>query len=166
MTNAETISKLNNALSTLIKAYEELQGENEGLKTRINELEEDVFNLELAKEDLEKSVDELKNNTEEDKTHISTMLGQIETILNKSSVNTQNSILSDVNVSSSTTESNLQSVDNLLGISYNETETTNEDEKDEEPNILNTFSNEEKSEDDNRVDLTDPRLNSLLGINQ
>ena len=53
MTNAETISKLNEALSTLIKAYEELQEENTGLKARINELEDEVLELESAKEDLE-----------------------------------------------------------------------------------------------------------------
>ena len=67
MTNAETILKLNEALTNLIKAYEELQGENGVLKQRVNELEDEVLNLELIKEDLEKSVNELKSNTEEDK---------------------------------------------------------------------------------------------------
>ena len=66
MTNAETISKLNNALSTLIKAYEELQDENNNLKNRITELEDEVLYLEAAKEDLEKNVDEFKNNTHKD----------------------------------------------------------------------------------------------------
>ena len=32
MTNAETITKLNGALQTLIKAYEELQDKNNNLK--------------------------------------------------------------------------------------------------------------------------------------
>ena len=67
MTNAETILKLNEALTSLIKAYEELQGENGVLKQRVNELEDEVLNLELIKEDLEKSVNELKSNTEDDK---------------------------------------------------------------------------------------------------
>ncbi|GAB1466803.1 hypothetical protein MASR2M54_23030 [Aliarcobacter cryaerophilus] len=83
MTNAETILKLNEALTSLIKAYEELQGENGVLKQRVNELEDEVLNLELIKEDLEKSVNELKSNTEEDKNTIYSMLGQIEGILNK-----------------------------------------------------------------------------------
>ena len=83
MTNAETILKLNEALSTLIKAYEELQEENTGLKARINELEDEVLELESTKEDLEKNVDEFKDHTEKDKSHISTMLGKIESILNK-----------------------------------------------------------------------------------
>ena len=83
MTNAETISKLNEALGTLIKAYEELQDENANLKARINELEDEVLELESAKEDLEKNVDEFKDHTEKDKSHISTMLGKIESILNK-----------------------------------------------------------------------------------
>ncbi len=85
MTNAETILKLNEALSTLIKAYEELQEENTGLKARINELEDEVLDLESAKEDLEKNVDEFKNHTEKDKSNISTMLGKIESILTKKS---------------------------------------------------------------------------------
>jgi FtsZ-binding cell division protein ZapB len=88
MTNAETILKLNEALSTLIKAYEELQEENTGLKARINELEDEVLDLESAKEDLEKNVDEFKNHTEKDKSNISSMLGKIESILNKKSSNT------------------------------------------------------------------------------
>ena len=85
MTNAETISKLNEALSTLIKAYEELQEENTGLKARINELEDEVLELESTKEDLEKNVDEFKDHTEKDKSHISSMLGKIESILTKKS---------------------------------------------------------------------------------
>ena len=91
MTNAETILKLNEALSTLIKAYEELQDENTGLKARINELEDEVLELESAKEDLEKNVDEFKDHTQKDKSNISTMLGKIESILNKKSSNTTSS---------------------------------------------------------------------------
>ena len=83
MTNAETILKLNEALTSLIEAYEALQGENGVLKQRVNELEDEVLNLELIKEDLEKSVNELKSNTEDDKNTIYSMLGQIEGILNK-----------------------------------------------------------------------------------
>ena len=85
MTNAETISKLNEALGTLIKAYEELQDENTNLKARINELEDEVLELESTKEDLEKNVDEFKDHTEKDKSNISTMLGKIESILTKKS---------------------------------------------------------------------------------
>ena len=88
MTNAETILKLNEALSTLIKAYEELQGDNTSLKNRINELEDEVLELESTKEDLEKNVDELKDHTQKDKSNISTMLGKIESILNKKSAST------------------------------------------------------------------------------
>ena len=54
MTNAETITKLNGALQTLIKAYEELQDKNNNLKERVAELEDEVLNLELSKEGLEK----------------------------------------------------------------------------------------------------------------
>ena len=108
MTNAETISKLNNALSTLIKAYEELQEHNNNLKSRINELEDEVLELEGAKEDLEKNVDEFKNHTQEDKSNISSMLGKIESILNrKSSDNTNAS-------SSNTTQKVEEKKENIL----------------------------------------------------
>ena len=73
MTNAETISKLNNALTTLIKAYEELQEENSGLKGKVSELEEKVLELELSNEDLEKDINQLKGHTEEDKSNLSSI---------------------------------------------------------------------------------------------
>lgn len=84
MTNAETISKLNNALNTLIKAYEELQEENSGLKNRVNELEDEVLDLEGIKEELELKISEFSENTEEDNSNISSMLGKIESLLNSS----------------------------------------------------------------------------------
>ena len=94
MINAETISKLNEALGTLIKAYEELQDENANLKARINELEDEVLELESTKEDLEKNVDEFKDHTEKDKSNISTMLGKIESILTKKATSTTASTVS------------------------------------------------------------------------
>ncbi|MDD2291826.1 MAG: hypothetical protein PHV52_06080 [Aliarcobacter sp.] len=103
MTNAETISKLNEALSTLIKAYEELQEENTGLKARINELEDEVLELESTKEDLEKNVDEFKDHTEKDKSNISTMLGKIESILSRKSSTPTPSVSSTTTPSSSST---------------------------------------------------------------
>ena len=103
MTNAETISKLNEALSTLIKAYEELQEENTGLKARINELEDEVLELESAKEDLEKNVDEFKDHTQKDKSNISTMLGKIESILSRKSSTPTPSVSSTTTPSSSST---------------------------------------------------------------
>jgi chromosome segregation ATPase len=83
MTNAETITKLNGALSTLIKAYEELQEDNSSLKNRIDELENEVLELEQIKEDLEKNVNEIETNVQEDNSNISSMLGKIESLLNK-----------------------------------------------------------------------------------
>ncbi len=83
MTNAETISKLNNALNTLIKAYEELEAKNTNLENRITELEDEVLELETVKEDLELNVNDFKTNTEEDNSNISSMLGKIEGLLNK-----------------------------------------------------------------------------------
>ncbi|MCT7509502.1 hypothetical protein N5U26_04005 [Aliarcobacter cryaerophilus] len=180
MTNAETILKLNEALTSLIKAYEELQGENGVLKQRVNELEDEVLNLELIKEDLEKSVNELKSNTEEDKNTIYSMLGQIEGILNKTT--------SSIATVEETKYEEIKKVDdnkafnpvisqNLLDNSFDhKNETELEPDKKEEENIFayeqnsTNILNEDKSlyrkEDDNKIDLSDGRLDSILGIKQ
>ena len=180
MTNAETILKLNEALTSLIKAYEELQGENGVLKQRVNELEDEVLNLELIKEDLEKSVNELKSNTEDDKNTIYSMLGQIEGILNKttSSIATvEETKYEEVKKVDDNKAFNPVISQNLLDNSFehkNNEET--EDEKTEEDNIfayehnsqniLNENNSFEKKEDDNKIDLSDGRLDSILGIKQ
>ncbi|AYJ80130.1 hypothetical protein AN286_08115 [Aliarcobacter cryaerophilus ATCC 43158] len=180
MTNAETILKLNEALTSLIKAYQELQGENGVLKQRVNELEDEVLNLELIKEDLEKSVNELKSNTEDDKNTIYSMLGQIEGILNKTT--------SSLTTIEETKYEEIKKIDdnkafnpvisqNLLDNSFehkNETE-LEPDKKEEEnifayeqnsQNILNEDNILDKNEDDNKIDLSDGRLDSILGIKQ
>lgn len=180
MTNAETILKLNEALTSLIKAYEELQGENGVLKQRVNELEDEVLNLELIKEDLEKSVNELKSNTEEDKNTIYSMLGQIEGILNKttSSIATvEETKYEEVKKVDDNKAFNPVISQNLLDNSFDhKNETELEPDKKEEENIFayeqNTTNilNEDKSlyrkEDDNKIDLSDGRLDSILGIKQ
>ncbi|MCT7495238.1 hypothetical protein N5S93_06390 [Aliarcobacter cryaerophilus] len=180
MTNAETILKLNEALTSLIKAYEELQGENGVLKQRVNELEDEVLNLELIKEDLEKSVNELKSNTEEDKNTIYSMLGQIEGILNKttSSIATvEETKYEEVKKVDDNKAFNPVISQNLLDNSFDhKNETELEAEKKEEENIFayeqnsTNILNEEKSlykkEDDNKIDLSDGRLDSILGIKQ
>ena len=180
MTNAETILKLNEALTSLIKAYEELQGENGVLKQRVNELEDEVLNLELIKEDLEKSVNELKSNTEEDKNTIYSMLGQIEGILNKttSSIATvEETKYEEVKKVDDNKAFNPVISQNLLDNSFehkNETE-LEADKKEEEnifayeqnsTNILNEENSLYKKEDDNKIDLSDGRLDSILGIKQ
>lgn len=180
MTNAETILKLNEALTSLIKAYEELQGENGVLKQRVNELEDEVLNLELIKEDLEKSVNELKSNTEEDKNTIYSMLGQIEGILNKttSSIATvEETKYEEVKKVDENKAFNPVISQNLLDNSFDhKNETELEAEKKEEENIFayeqnsTNILNEEnslyKKEDDNKIDLSDGRLDSILGIKQ
>ena len=180
MTNAETILKLNEALTSLIKAYEELQGENGVLKQRVNELEDEVLNLELIKEDLEKSVNELKSNTEEDKNTIYSMLGQIEGILNKttSSIATvEETKYEEVKKVDDNKAFNPVISQNLLDNSFeHKNETELEAEKKEEENIFayeqnsTNILNEEnslyKKEDDNKIDLSDGRLDSILGIKQ
>lgn len=180
MTNAETILKLNEALTSLIKAYEELQGENGVLKQRVNELEDEVLNLELIKEDLEKSVNELKSNTEEDKNTIYSMLGQIEGILNKttSSITTvEETKYEEVKKVDDNKAFNPVISQNLLDNSFDhKNETELEADKKEEENIFayeqnsTNILNEEKSlykkEDDNKIDLSDGRLDSILGIKQ
>ena len=158
MTNAQTISKLNEALTNLIKSYKELEDKNDDLKNRIKELEEDVFNLELAKEELENSVNELKSNTEDDKSHIYAMLGEIENILKKDSAPA---------VSSQNVNQNSSLIQEQTSVSSsNDTifEASLEDNSNEEQSILN-FIDEKDSlnqEDSNKINLSDPRLDSLL----
>ena len=180
MTNAETILKLNEALTSLIKAYQELQADNGVLNQRINELEDEVLNLELIKEDLEKSVNELKSNTEDDKNTIYSMLGQIEGILNKttSSIATvEETKYEEVKKVDDNKAINPVISQNLLDNSFdhkNETE-LEPDKKEEEnifayeqnsTNILNEENSLYKKEDDNKIDLSDGRLDSILGIKQ
>ncbi|PRM89564.1 hypothetical protein [Aliarcobacter cryaerophilus] len=172
MTNAETILKLNEALTSLIKAYQGLQGENGVLKQRVNELEDEVLNLELIKEDLEKSVKELNTNTEEDKNTIYSMLGQIEGILNKttSSLTTVEEIkYEEIKSIDDNKAFNPVISQNLLdNSSEHKNETELESDKKEEENIFAYEQNNRNilNEDDNKIDLSDGRLDSILGIKQ
>lgn len=161
MTNAETILKLNEALSTLIKAYEELQDENTGLKARINELEDEVLELESAKEDLEKNVDEFKDHTQKDKSNISTMLGKIESILNKKSSNTTSSSVTSstptINTTPVTAEASKEKVEEKKDDIFSSTNTpTNAG------SLLDNIKKEEPKEESNsnKIDLN--RMASLL----
>ncbi|SKB66277.1 hypothetical protein [Malaciobacter marinus] len=88
MTNQETITKLNEALNTLIKAYEELQNENTLLEEKIDnlnkdkkELEAKVTSLEDKNRNLEDNVNELNDSTEKQNNNINSMLGKIENLL-------------------------------------------------------------------------------------
>ena len=156
MTNAETILKLNNALSTLIKAYEELQEDNNNLKIRINELEDEVLDLESAKEDLEKNVDEFKNHTQEDKSNISTMLGKIESILNRKVADTNTSPYNPYNKVEEKIEDKKEEIVKV----HNSINTSSENQP------LNVLKTEEKKEEEsdngssNKIDLN--RMASLL----
>lgn len=164
MTNAQTISKLNEALTNLIKAYKELEDKNASLKNRIKELEEDVFNLELAKEELENSVNEFKSNTEDDKTHIYAMLGEIENILKKDSTSTNS--FQNVNQNSSL----IDGQDTASNLNEDKYETYEKESSNEDQSILNfTYKKDESvanttQEDSNKLNLSDPRLDSLLKI--
>lgn len=91
----ETISKLSEALNTLIVAYEELQKENETLSTQINDLttQKDQVTQEkeiLSKEkdqalqelnDLQKDVNVLSDNSDQQNSSMYNMLDKIESLL-------------------------------------------------------------------------------------
>jgi len=91
----ETISKLSEALNTLIVAYEELQKENEKLNTQINDLtiEKEQVTQEreiLSKEkeqalqelnDLQKDVNVLSDNSDQQNSSMYNMLDKIESLL-------------------------------------------------------------------------------------
>lgn len=150
MTNAETITKLNSALTTLIKAYEELQKENSSLLGKISELENKFSKLELSNQDLEKEIIQLKGHTEEDKSNLSSILGKIENILNR--------------------EVKEKKVEDVPAASIFDNSSKNEVKEKVEQNILNLNSNpyenttqsknSTKNEDLNKLDLS--RMSSLL----
>lgn len=95
--NNDTISKLSEALTTLISAYEELQKECDTLESAKKELEEKNKNLESEiidlksskdalqneKNDLEIKLSEVNSHNEVAGTNINSMLSKIETILKK-----------------------------------------------------------------------------------
>jgi|GEM_PF-534862 len=90
MTNAETITKLNDALEKLINAYEilqnsydELEGENKKLNEEIKNLKEKVNHLEAEKRDLEDNVNVLEDTKEKDTNNMNNMLTKIEGLLGK-----------------------------------------------------------------------------------
>ncbi len=81
MTNQETIAKLNEALNTLIKAYEQLQNENILLEEKISNLEKEKNELENKNRNLENNVIELNDSTEKQNNNINSMLNKIESLL-------------------------------------------------------------------------------------
>lgn len=168
MTNAETITKLNNALNTLIKAYEELQNDNEGLKARINELEDEVLDLESAKEDLELSkmdlesnLSELNDHTEKDNSNITSMLGKIESLLNSTDEEEKKPNNNNTSNNNVQNNNNHQKKDEQL---FEEKDIEKEVESTEPSSFDNlSVKVEEKKEEDsnsNKIDLN--RMASLL----
>jgi len=88
MTNAETISKLNNALEKLIEGYEQLQSQHESLKSEYDalndkntNLKEKINMLESQNRNLEDNVNTLQDSTQKDSNNINTMLDKIEGLL-------------------------------------------------------------------------------------
>ncbi|OCL86957.1 hypothetical protein AAX26_01265 [Aliarcobacter thereius] len=156
MTNSETISKLNDALTRLMGAYQELQIENNELKQTLESKNKKISSLEEENSSLTINVNELKNNTEDDKTTIYSMLGQIENILNKNAQD-DNIIVEDnkINIVEENLNDNISKIETIK----------NEDIK--ESNDLLAFAPEKKEkENNNKLDPNDERLSSLLGIMQ
>ncbi|OCL91138.1 hypothetical protein [Aliarcobacter thereius] len=156
MTNSETISKLNDALTRLMGAYQELQIENNELKQTLESKNKKISSLEEENSSLTINVNELKNNTEDDKTTIYSMLGQIENILNKNAQD-DNIIVEDnkVNIVEENLNDNISKIETIK----------NEDIK--ESNDLLAFAPEKKEKENiNKLDPNDERLSSLLGIMQ
>lgn len=165
MTNSETISKLNSALTRLMSAYEELQSESIELKKTIENRDSKISSLEEENSSLMQRVNELKSNTEDDKTTIHTMLGQIETILNKSS----QSIVVEQKEEEKIDSPNIITESNSF---------LSQDEKNED-SVIKALNGDlldfapaederivEKEKNSNKLDLNDERLSSLLGIMQ
>lgn len=140
MTNTQTIQKLNEALNTLIKAYEELQNDNTNLKVRINELEDEVLDLESTKEDLEYNVKEFKTSTEADNSNINSMLGKIEGLLNNK-VNSTSSNTNEVKTQNNSNGSFNSQSDIKVEEQKKEDENSNKIDLNRMASLLNGFNN-------------------------
>jgi len=75
MTAQETIDKLNDALSQLVKAYRQLQSENENLKKEIDTLNK-------IKADLEYKLSEYEDVSEIQSNKINSMLDLVQSVIN------------------------------------------------------------------------------------
>ena len=75
MTAQETIDKLNDALSQLVKAYKQLQAENENLK-------KEVDTLNKIKADLEYRLSEYEDVSEIQSNKINSMLDLVQSVIN------------------------------------------------------------------------------------
>ena len=156
MTNAETIKKLNDALNTLINAYELLQEDNNGLKNRITELEDEVLELETVKEDLENNVTTLHTSTEEDNSNINSMLGKIESLLT-TKVNEDNSSIQE---STEKEEIEPEVIEEAAEPEIIEDEKENTNSLYDSNNYQNEVEKEKTEDTSNKIDLN--RMASLL----
>lgn len=80
-TNSNTVIKLSDALNNLIKAYEELQEQNNETKLENEALKKELSQIKDEKQNLTNNVDELNENTEKQESNINSMLGKIESLL-------------------------------------------------------------------------------------
>lgn len=81
MDNHDTISKLNEALSKLITAYEKLEEENNVLHNQIEKLTLEKSSLIKEKEILEEDLSHYENSNKQQTNNINSMLGKIESLL-------------------------------------------------------------------------------------
>jgi FtsZ-binding cell division protein ZapB len=157
MTNTETISKLNNALNTLINAYEELQEENSELKKNVEGLETALLDVMTSKEELEDEINNLNDGKEEDNSNINTMLGKIESLLTQK-VNDDVSVTKDKEEvitkekEDETKEPSLLDTTNEQASFFNDNDIKEENETKPKEDEFKT--------DDNKIDLN--RMASLL----
>ena len=79
--NNETVSKLNEALTKLIGAYEDLQNENHSLDNDVKKLKKEKEELLLQVKNLENNINVLNNTDDEKSTSMNSMLGKIESLL-------------------------------------------------------------------------------------
>lgn len=163
MTNQETITKLNEALNTLIKAYEELQNENTLLEEKIEKLEEDkkalegkVRDLEDTKRNLEDNVNELNDSTEKQNNNINSMLGKIESLLGNKKNSTHNNKDDNKTFNDKEKNSFIKHEDN----SSSKNGSLDEILEEELDNTSANFKESSNSNSENKIDLN--RMASLL----
>ena len=173
MDNQETITKLSEALNTLIAAYEDLQLENMSLKSDIDqlndeksELESKVTDLSDKKSSLENNIDNLNDNNDKQNTNIHSMLGKINSLLSDD-FEVNNTVVKTENIQEETVTS-VESNDITKNIFDTTAESEDEDEKKNNTNVAlnnnNNYSNKNNSHSNNQNEYCKLDLNRMASL--
>ncbi|NQY20588.1 MAG: hypothetical protein HRT40_04645 [Campylobacteraceae bacterium] len=170
MDNQETITKLSEALNTLIAAYEDLQLENMSLKSDIDQLNDEKSELETKitdlsdkKSSLENNIDNLNVNNEKQNTNIHSMLGKINSLLSDDLEVSNTLVKTEKNHEETITSVETEEITKNIFDTTDESEEEKKNDTNVALNNNNNYSNKNNSNnqnEDGKLDLN--RMASLL----